>query len=105
MPGDWDPAYADRPELADWVEGRGGADSNHVCFPYPLRSMAAEIMSGGETDPSRPAFAVRTMTKRKCAGPAPYVGRPFRYEWWVGVDNLGRAIAGDARIVYASAHR
>jgi hypothetical protein len=41
-----------------------------------------------------------TLTKRRCAGPAPYVGRPFIYAWWAAVDEFGRGIAGDSARQY-----
>lgn len=50
------------------------------------------------TEPMTTADLV--LTRERCAGPAPYVGQPFVYVWPVGVDNLGRCIAGEAQIVY-----
>ena len=43
--------------------------------------------------------AVR-MTKQRAYGLAPWVGRPFLNEWYVGTDELGRQVAGESRIVY-----
>jgi hypothetical protein len=40
------------------------------------------------------------LRKERCAGSAPYVGRPFVYTWTVATDDMGRAIATDAKIVY-----
>ena len=47
-------------------------------------------------------FKRRLLERKRCAGPAPYVGRPFRYEWWALVDErTGRAIGGEAYIAYS----
>ena len=59
-------------------------------------------LDAADYDPSPVAPALRTMTlrRKRCAGGAPYVGDLFFYEWDVLVDDLGRYIAGDSRIVY-----
>lgn len=41
---------------------------------------------------------VRTYTKRRCAGLAPYVGQPFRYVWNVATDDRGHEVTGTVRI-------
>lgn len=40
-----------------------------------------------------------TLTRRRCAGLAPYVGAPFVYQWSVATDEVGRTVAGSTRIV------
>lgn len=85
------PAYLDRREwLVDWLDN-------------PLSGDAVQIPSfddfAAATDTYVSVKAI-TMTRKLAAGPAPYVGPPFRYEWWVGVDELGRCVAGDSRVVY-----
>ena len=46
-------------------------------------------------------FKRRLLERKRYAGLAPYVGRPFWYEWWALVDErTGRAIGGEAYIVY-----
>ncbi|HET6291005.1 MAG TPA: hypothetical protein VFG15_30210 [Amycolatopsis sp.] len=46
------------------------------------------------------------LVKRKAFGMAPYVGRRFVYVWYFATDELGRAIASDARIAHTDgAHR
>lgn len=48
---------------------------------------------------AEPTPAPVVLTRRRCAGTAPYVGRPFHYEWWAARDEYGRCIAGDVRRV------
>lgn len=59
-------------------------------------------------DPDAPIVAeeirAHTLTKHKAYATAPYVGRPFIYRWNVAIDELGRMIAGEARIHYIDDH-
>lgn len=105
MPLEWHPAYTDMVDLLlDWIEGRGQFADRHVIkYPKPTRP-AAVAMSAYDTVPIEPLPRPLTLTKHKCAGAAPYVGRPFRYEWWAAEDDAHRWIAGDARIVYLPDH-
>lgn len=43
------------------------------------------------------------LRKHRALGPAPYVGRPYRYVWNTAVDDNGRWIAGDSHIEYLPA--
>jgi hypothetical protein len=52
-----------------------------ACSTYPGMSCARHILR-----------------KEKAAGLAPYVGGPFVYTRFVGTDELGRSITGDATI-------
>jgi hypothetical protein len=87
MPGDCHPAYADDKQLLRAWLTDGKRDV--LRLPVPERFRVTE-------DPSSLTIRVRTFTKREAAAPAPYVGRPFRYRWWVGTDDLGRSVASDA---------
>lgn len=101
-PLEWHPAYRDRTWLIDWLERRGEyADRQHmrILFTRPLRVCDLEL-----TEPEELEATVMVLTRRRCFGLAPWVGDPFHYEWWVGEDNVGRCIAGDARIVYDEWH-
>jgi hypothetical protein len=44
----------------------------------------------------------KTLTIKKCAGPAPFIGDPVWeqgwYVWRVAMDDLGRHVAGEARL-------
>lgn len=58
-------------------------------------------------DPAPPltsTLPVTTLTVKKCAGPAPFVGDPYlndaRYYWRVAVDDLGRHVAGEAELTW-----
>jgi len=97
-PLDWHPAYADRTWLLDWLNGVGPyGDRREVLLPIlpsPLRSWSPD----GPTVPA--TLRTRVLTRRLCQGGAPYVGRPFVYQWWAAVDELGRAIAGESWRVY-----
>lgn len=103
MPLEWHPAYQDRPWLLDWVEGRApGYPRDQIVLPVLRKLRLATFDAISDAIPSMDT-AVKTMTMRRerCHGFAPYVGRPFVYEWWVGIDDLGRMIAGEARIEYS----
>lgn len=100
MPLDWHPAYRDKPWLMDWLTGT----EHEVRIPVnkPLRvhdfDDAAEV--------SRPADAtVLLLTKHRAAAPAPWTHRPYQYAWPVGVDQMGRAIAGDSTPHLLGEHR
>ena len=99
-PLDWHPAYADRTWLLDWLNGVGPcADRREMLLPIlpsPLRSWSPD-----DVGPTVPAtLRTRVLTRRLCQGAAPYVGRPFVYQWCAAVDDLGRAIAGESWRVY-----
>lgn len=91
------PYYADKPWLLDWVEGRGlYAQSDTVNLPvFPTLRPDADTV-----DPSALPLRRITVTRRMVIARAPYVGRPFIYMWPVGVDNLGRCLVGESRLVY-----
>lgn len=46
------------------------------------------------------SYVCHILRKEKAAGLAPYVGDPFVYIWYVATDELGRSVAGDAKIRY-----
>lgn len=93
MPLDWHPAYADKTFLYDWLMEEGGRD--YVEVAYVKEPLTASFLSE-EPAPMSVSFGRHRLMKRECMGRAPYVGRPFHYRWRVGVDELGRAIAGDS---------
>jgi hypothetical protein len=41
-----------------------------------------------------------TLSVGRCGGLAPYVGRPFHYEWLYAVDHFKRWVGGTAFMVY-----
>lgn len=93
-PGVVHPAL-DKSFLHDWINSRGPyANRRNVKFP-----IMPPVWSRGwaaESDPIGPLIdSICIVTKHKCAGPAPYVGRPFCYWWWVGVDQLGHTICAE----------
>ena len=100
-PLEWHPYYRNKTHLLDWIEGRAtGYDSDSIRIPIISRRIYFSPEIEMETANYMPDLKVITMTRHKAIAPAPYVGRPFCYVWYVGVDNLGRQIAGDCKIVY-----
>jgi hypothetical protein len=98
-PLEWHPFYQDRAWLLDWLEGRGTYSGDSIRVPV----MPRLHVSFTELEPdviAQPTIRALTLTKQRAFGPAPYVGQPFAYVWPCAVDELGRAIAGDAKIVY-----
>ena len=96
-PLEWHPAYRDKTWLLDWLDGKPGYPHDTLILPKPQR-MTASFAAAEE--PLAPALPTYTLTRRRCAGPAPYVGRPFVYHWWAAVDEFGRAIAADSTRQY-----
>jgi hypothetical protein len=89
-PREWHPFYSDDPDLLDWLEDSGNTE---VIF-------AADPAGWLEESPTGDKPRRLILTKRKAWAPAPYVGRPFVYVWNCAVDDVGRWIAGEARIQY-----
>jgi hypothetical protein len=99
MPMEWNPAYRDKTWLWDWLERRGAyANNNIIVLPIMPRLRAISRAEGDK--PSEPFTRTLTLTRIKAGGPAPYVGDPFVYMWYCAYDELGRTIAGEARIRY-----
>lgn len=98
VPLEWHPAYRGETWLLDWLNDvgqyRGLAD---LVLPRCVRPTLAYT-----DDPDSEAVTIRQtiLTRKRAAGPAPYVGRPFHYEWRYALDHVGRGIAGESRIVY-----
>lgn len=102
MPGEMHPAYSDKPFLMDWLSERGPyADRHEVFLPKPMPPLWSTMTD--EPYPTAPMPQPVVLQRRRCAGPAPYIGRPFCYEWWAVVDDYGRGIGGESRIVYREA--
>jgi hypothetical protein len=97
-PLEWHPAYRSQTWLLDWLEGRGPF-SHLTTIRLPLVQPLKYSMAIEPTEDDV-FLRVMIMTRRRAWGRAPYVGDPFVYEWSVGIDELGRQIAGDSRIVY-----
>ncbi len=99
-PLEWHPAYRDRAWLIDWLEGRRHGLSMNLVLPN-LRSPLISGIADPHEPPKDTSSSTTTLTRQKACGAAPYVGRPFVYWWWCAVDELGRAISGEARIRHA----
>ncbi|MEU8023795.1 hypothetical protein AB0B88_16420 [Micromonospora haikouensis] len=98
-PLEWHPAYeGHRRRLLHWLNDGGpyrGRDT--VLVPRPAPAVWQIEPDPRSIDAALPRPFV--LTRHRAAGPAPYVGDSFHYEWWVARDDLGRAIAGDTWIV------
>lgn len=93
------PAYAGRyPWLRDWLNEPDGRDHLVIMFPRPVR-VWTEADADVTTVPEPPRHM---LTRRKARGPAPYVGRPYVYQWRVAVDGLGRQVAGSVEIQWTA---
>jgi hypothetical protein len=68
----------------------------------PILGRLSFATYGDDEMPISAALPILTLIKRKCAGGAPYVGRPFAYYWWAWVadDGTNRAITTDSELVY-----
>lgn len=101
LPLEWHPAYDGDTWLRDWLNGRGPhRDQCTVFVSRVIATPAVDYMSPAELYPTTIEQRHWTLTRHRCGGPAPYVGRPFRYEWMVGIDELGRGVAGESRRVW-----
>lgn len=100
-PLSWHPWYRGKAWLIDWLndDPRCGLPWDTILIPVlrPLRLLMSTDLDLYPTEPLNPALRI---TKRRAAGPAPYVGRPFVYAWNVSEDDYGRRCAGESRIVY-----
>lgn len=94
-PLQWHPAYADQTWLIDWLNERGKyADRHEIVLPFARRVTFTLDLAPTLVEAPRH----RVLVRKRHAALAPYVGRPFVYAWNTAVDELGRAIAGEARI-------
>lgn len=100
-PLSWHPFYQGNTMLLDWLNGTGPLAHCEWNINLPKPRRPVYLTSSEDLYPeAEPSFDVMTMTKQRAWGPAPWVGRPFHYEWYVGTDDLGRQIAGESTIVY-----
>lgn len=101
MPLERHPWYTGRDWVTDWVEGQGLYANLHTLRIPVMPQMRISYTSDDLNVCSSPIKEV-VLTRRRCAGPAPWTGRPYHYEWYVGTDQYDRHVAGDARIVWDS---
>lgn len=100
-PGEVHPAYSGHGFVLDWINGLHFQDRDQLLLPAP--ATRAQFAMFDETAPIEPSRPPVVLTRRRAAGPAPYVGRPFVYTWDVATDPWGRAVASEARIQYIAA--
>lgn len=96
VPLEWHPAYRGKTWLMDWLDGLYPDSSSRQ-----IRVLFFPAVRYVDSDPVLADVPpIRVLRREKCWGIAPYVGHPFVYEWQVGVDDLGRAIAADSIRMY-----
>lgn len=95
-PGACHPAYREMTWLRDWLNGTVLPGQQRVDVPRVPR-LNPTLTGHWDVEPQ---ISRHTLHKKKAAGLAPYVGDPFVYVWYVGTDELGRSVAGDAMIRY-----
>lgn len=99
-PLSWHPYYRGKTWLIDWLNGNSSLPEWDIVLPV-VQPLSARLIAAEEEFPvGSPSVKVMRMSKQRAWGPAPWVGRPFHYEWFVGKDELGRMCAGESRIVY-----
>jgi hypothetical protein len=94
LPDDQHSAYAHQGDLIRMQIGLGWEQIT-VGSTHLLRHSDEEIT--GEKPHELQTY---TLVVGLCGGLAPYVGRPFHYEWPYAVDSHRRWVGGTARIVY-----
>ena len=67
-----------------------------MLVPQPTDLVAWISQGGIDTleDTYAPSFTTTELTRHKCWAPAPYVGAPYIYWWWVAVDEHGEGVGG-----------
>lgn len=79
--------------IIDWLDGKSSVGGDRIVLPVVGRP------TFGVFDPSAPLTISErkmiTMRRQKAWATAPYVGRPFGYWWWVGIDDYGRSVGGE----------
>lgn len=103
VPLEWHPFYRGKTFLIDWLndDPKCGLPLDTIRLPVARSVHARMIMGDNPMEIEAPLPSI-IMRKRRAAGPAPYVGRPFVYGWNIGEDDLGRCIAGESRIFYTN---
>lgn len=100
-------AYVPMPETCHpFYEAQAHGIRAHLELPAVVvaepMQLSASFFEPGDSISMRASVVTRTMPVKKVAGPAPYVGDPMfshrAYEWRVAVDDLGRHVAGEARL-------
>lgn len=94
-PGYCHPALAQQQGfILDWLDGLA-FPGQFLNLPVAVPSVRSFIAFNPDAPVEVSPMRVRTMRKQRGVAPAPYVGRPYVYWWWVGIDDHGRA-AGSA---------
>lgn len=92
MPGECHPALTHLREAVLRALESGETRLNYAVAP--------RLDLARDPEPVAPSFRSVSMDVKRCAGLAPYTGRPFMYMWDAMIDEMGRAIATPARIEY-----
>jgi len=100
LPNECHPYYErQRNFIRDWLDGFTFPNRNEL---FVLNTRRQSLHAGEtayyptETENDRKLV----LTRGKCVGLAPYVGREFVYMWHIAVDKYGRTVSGEAVRVY-----
>jgi hypothetical protein len=98
LPGVWHPAHEQSKELLMWWLDNGATEHARL-LPSGL-FVAMDCDTAHDFPPA--VNGQRDFARVKVHALAPYTGdAPLVYEWWVGLDDLGRTFAGEAHLVPA----
>jgi hypothetical protein len=77
---------------------------HRILLARPLpRSPARFLPPDAPVETSAPAMDLIVLQVKKCAGPAPWTEREYRYVWRVAVEEgTNRWVAGDATVLHRS---
>jgi hypothetical protein len=96
-PGEIHPGYEDfRDVIIEWLNFGGPCRATDIFFlPFntstPLRAWDTNVPI---QDIVRDTRKVHHLARKRISAPAPYVGLPFRYEWFGSIDEIGRLCSG-----------
>lgn len=79
--------------IIDWLDGESSISGHTLMLPVvPPIKFALHEPDAPLTMPDISAITVR---RQRAYATAPYVGRPFIYWWWTGMDDHGRGVGGE----------
>jgi hypothetical protein len=94
QPNVWHPRYRDEDALRDWIEN-GTEEHAWLSLDGTFVQVNCDIADDGPVP-----YGVREFIRIDVEAPAPYTGgRPLVYRWHVAIDDLGRVLSTDARLI------
>jgi hypothetical protein len=79
--------------IIDWLDGKSSINAYDLRLPVipPIRFTLVDPKDLLAFDDPKTI----TVRRERAFATAPYVGRPFVYWWWAGVDDHGRGVGGE----------